>query len=95
MSSELHKRRLTDETPFPPEDWTCRASASDCIDSLYRDEASGLARYLRWRTHQDEVSDFVQDSFRRLLGSGLVDYSQKMTVAAMQMADIKVCAQRS
>ena len=29
------------------------------------------------------------------LGSGLVDHSQKMTVAAMQMADMNVWAQRS
>ena len=29
------------------------------------------------------------------LGSGLIDHNQKMTVAAMQMADMKVCAQRS
>jgi hypothetical protein len=29
------------------------------------------------------------------LGSGLIDQSQKMTVAAMQMADMKVWAQRS
>ena len=32
---------------------------------------------------------------RDILGSGLIDQSQKMTVAAMQMADMKVCAQRS
>ncbi len=30
-----------------------------------------------------------------LLGSGLIDHNQKMTVAAMQMADMKVWAQRS
>ena len=30
-----------------------------------------------------------------LLGSGLIDQSQKMTVAAMQMADMKVWAHRS
>jgi hypothetical protein len=29
------------------------------------------------------------------LGSGLIDHSQKMTVAAMQMADMKVWAHRS
>jgi hypothetical protein len=29
------------------------------------------------------------------LGSGLIDYSQKMTVATIQMADMKVCAHRS
>ncbi|WP_299823283.1 hypothetical protein [uncultured Jannaschia sp.] len=29
------------------------------------------------------------------LGSGLIDQTQKMTMAAMAMADMKVCAQRS
>jgi hypothetical protein len=29
------------------------------------------------------------------LGSGLIDHIQKMTMAAMAMADMKVCAQRS
>ena len=29
------------------------------------------------------------------LGSGLIDHNQKMTVAAMQMADMKVWAHRS
>jgi hypothetical protein len=29
------------------------------------------------------------------LGSGLIDHSQKMTVAAIAMADMKVWAQRS
>jgi hypothetical protein len=29
------------------------------------------------------------------LGSGLIDQSQKMTAAAMQMADMKVCAHLS
>jgi integrase/recombinase XerD len=31
----------------------------------------------------------------RQLGSGLIDHIQKMTVAAMQIADMKVCAHRS
>jgi hypothetical protein len=31
----------------------------------------------------------------RRLGSGLIDHSQKMTVAAIAMADMKVWAQRS
>ena len=31
----------------------------------------------------------------QLLGSGLIDQSQKMTAAAMQMADMKVCAHLS
>ncbi len=42
---------------------------------------------------------FLRDRLRFLgpdgLGSGLIDHSQKMTVAAMQMADMKVCAHRS
>jgi len=29
------------------------------------------------------------------LGSGLIDHIQKITVAAMQMADMNVCAHRS
>ncbi len=29
------------------------------------------------------------------LGSGLIDHSQNITVAAIAMADMKVCAQRS
>ena len=35
------------------------------------------------------------DSLDNDLGSGLIVYSQKMTVAAMQMADMKVWAHRS
>ena len=31
----------------------------------------------------------------RWLGSGLIDQSQKMTAAAMQMADMNVCTHRS
>jgi hypothetical protein len=38
---------------------------------------------------------WISISHQRLLGSGLIDHSQKMTVAAMAMADMKVCAQRS
>ena len=33
--------------------------------------------------------------FRGHLGSGLIDQSQKMTIAAMEIADMKVWAQRS
>lgn len=32
---------------------------------------------------------------RDVLGSGLIDHIQKMTMAAIAMADMKVCAQRS
>jgi len=38
----------------------------------------------------ERVSKLVAD-----LGSGLIDHNQKRTVAAMQMADMKVWAQRS
>ena len=30
-----------------------------------------------------------------VLGSGLIDHNQKMTTAAIAIADMKVCAQRS
>ena len=46
------------------------------------------------------IANILDERFARnqkivRLGSGLIDQSQKMTVAAMQMADMKVCAQRS
>ena len=43
-------------------------------------------------TARQRVADNVS---LMLLGSGLFDQSQKMTVAAMQMADMKVRPQRS
>ena len=41
----------------------------------------------------NEISNVY--TFQKALGSGLIDHNQKMTVAAMQMADMKVCAHRS
>jgi hypothetical protein len=47
------------------------------------------------------ASHSVPNTFKQMvqypghLGSGLIDQSQKMSVAAMQMADIKVWAHRS
>jgi hypothetical protein len=35
------------------------------------------------------------ESFSFVLGSGLIDHIQKMTMAAMAIADMKVWAQRS
>ena len=52
---------------------------------------------IAWMTGADE-NDPRGSALRRIrnhLRSGLVDYSQKMTVAAMQMADMNVWAQRS
>ena len=37
------------------------------------------------------LADFDSD----YLGSGLIDHIQKMTMAAIAMADMKVCAHRS
>ena len=37
-----------------------------------------------------QVGKDMVDGFQLYLGSGLIDYSQKMTTAAIQMADMKV-----
>jgi hypothetical protein len=37
----------------------------------------------------------IRRGFYRVLGSGLIDHIQKMTIAAMAIADMKVWAQRS
>ena len=44
---------------------------------------------------ESDTTRFGNPLCQQLLGSGLIDQSQKVTVAAMQMADMKVCAQRS
>ena len=60
-----------------------------CPSGKSPDRRAGLVEFMiklimRW---------WAMDS--RDLGSGLIDQSQKMTVAAMQMADMKVWAHRS
>ena len=46
----------------------------------------------QWPCLNREKPTFV---VRYNLGSGLIDHIQKITVAAMQIADMKVCAHRS
>ena len=43
--------------------------------------------HTKWINHGRKLENSI-------LGSGLIDQIQKMTVAAMQMADMKVWAQR-
>lgn len=45
--------------------------------------------------NEDQRGKDFWTRIQQLLGSGLIDQSQKITVAAMQMADMKVCAHRS
>ena len=47
--------------------------------------------YYRWT----KMTKYMGIDDHDQLGSGLIDYSQKITDAAMQMAEKKVCAQRS
>ena len=48
-----------------------------------------------FRVEGVSISDQVNATLQGDLGSGLIDQSQKMTVAAMAMAEKKVWAQRS
>jgi hypothetical protein len=50
----------------------------------------GLAASCRCRRFAKRPLRLFRD-----LGSGLIDHSQEITVAAMQIADMKVCAHRS
>ena len=50
---------------------------------------------LEWDDFVYKVKGDAHHALTERLGSGLIDHSQKMTVAAMQMADMKVWAQRS
>src|SRR5450631_2252758 len=60
----------------------------------------------QWRKHYNTIRPHSALNYRppapqtfapsaRHLGSGLIDHSQKMTMAAMQIADMKVWAHRS
>ena len=62
--------------------------AGECTSFPREDAEAALAHV---------VGDATERAYRRgdALGSGLIDHSQKMTVAAMAMADMKVWAQRS
>ena len=44
---------------------------------------------------EKDRGDVFEIFIEAYLGSGLIDQSQKMTVAAIQMADMNVCAHRS
>ncbi len=61
-----------------------------------QDPSNVLASELMAKVH-DALKDsgYVGHELERYLGSGLIDHSQKMTVAASAIADMKVCAQRS
>lgn len=50
--------------------------------------------HLFWKEHLPKLSSPPSD-WEIILGSGLIDQIQKQKVAAMVMADMKVCAQRS
>jgi hypothetical protein len=64
------------------------------VDMVYVDREIG--GNIRWRNTKLDNVTFARYAGAPLdLGSGLINHSQKMTVAAMQMADMKVCAHRS
>jgi hypothetical protein len=110
MSSRLAKRaRLdldwrdhvdTDKTLFRPSEsqrvvldpshvrdrlgWVAHSKLNDVVDHLVKCALNDTLGPMPW------LGSPLPD-----LGSGLIDQSQKMTVAAMQMADMNVCAQRS
>jgi PAS domain-containing protein len=95
---------------FPPEltvPGTCEDAIRAYLATIALPDAGGLKSLAAIRDaltpDRAEVSDtceladgrsiFVR--YRLTLGSGLIDHIQKMTAAAMQIADMNVCAQRS
>ena len=72
------------------DDEVCRLTFSP------RDYGGGMGRLDLSETFIFREDALYKESvYCRRLGSGLIDYSQKMTVAAMQTAEKKVWAQRS
>ena len=59
---------MTLDDPLPPEDWAGYGERTD-IDALYRDQSPQLTRFFARRAAAEDVSDLVQEVFRRLLGT--------------------------
>ncbi|MCW3835028.1 RNA polymerase sigma factor [Sphingomonas canadensis] len=66
----LPPARLDDDDPLPPEDRAGSSATAIPMDALYRSQSPRLARFFARRTPRNEVADLVQESFRRLLGTG-------------------------
>ncbi|AYJ88105.1 sigma-70 family RNA polymerase sigma factor [Sphingomonas paeninsulae] len=68
MDGEGRTRGHSVGDPLPPEDWNGRSPAPCDFDALYRSDAPRLAGYFNRRAKPEDVLDYVQDSFRRLIG---------------------------
>lgn len=66
-ASPRHPRVTLDDS-LPPEDWAGYGERTD-IDALYRDQRPQLIRFFARRAAAEDVSDLVQEVFRRLLGT--------------------------
>ena len=65
---------------------------SQDVESIAPDEAETFQKIVEAMGKGGKIA---RDRYGKSVGSGLIDYIQKMTAAAMQMADMKVWAQRS
>ena len=72
---------------------TYREQALLAIDAVYCSEAAEALGYSERSAQFMELGNFAV--MHIYLGSGLIDHIQKMTMAAIAMADMKVWAQRS
>lgn len=61
------RRIVEDEDFLTPEDEAAMRAQWRAIERLYREESPNLARYFERRVPSDDVKDFVQESFRRIL----------------------------
>jgi RNA polymerase sigma factor (sigma-70 family) len=68
MDGEGRTQRHGAGDPLPPEDWKGCSTVPCDLDALYRSDAPRLAGYFARRTKPEDVLDYVQDSFRRLIG---------------------------
>lgn len=68
MDGEGRVREIGADDPLPPEDWHGHSAGPCDFDALYRRDAPRLAGYFGRRAKPEDVLDFVQDSFRRLIG---------------------------
>lgn len=65
FDEDEHGQGLSKGDPLPPSDWTGFGNRA-AMEALYAAHHPELARYLRRRAPKQDVSDLVQECFRRL-----------------------------
>ena len=93
--------RLADRNGQPRVEWDVEWEDDAAVDQILKGRGEHITKQqqaaacLKQRLVKGPMRADDAETFAKELGSGLIDQSQKMMVAAMQIAEKNVCAHRS